>query len=268
MSGPKRPSLRSSPRRLPISSFSSRVRATLARIIFTRAKSDGLRQVVGDPVPQGRRRRSPRGLAGDHDRLRALRRSCPPPEQVEAAAVGQVQVDEEDVGRVLGELLARARAGPPPSPPRSLRCARTPPARPGSSGRRRRSGRALCRSAFLTPRQGPCRAGQLTDEHKCASPGVFRSVLCRVYAPLRPSGHPRLLAPCEGGRPIDLDGCVPPARRDRSDGNRLAPFAAVHRPLAHVPRASLVARHVACTAGSQRFRDSCFASWLHSPRVA
>ena len=105
MSGPNRPSSRSSPRRLPISSFSSRVRATFASTIFTPCEVHGLGQVVGGAAAQGLHRGLHAGVPGDEDDvgrpgLRLL-------EQVEPAPVGELDIDEQDVRGAPRQLRFR-----------------------------------------------------------------------------------------------------------------------------------------------------------------
>ena len=57
-------------------------------------------------MPQGIDGGVHRGLPRDHDRLRRCGDLARVRQQVEAAAVRQVEVEEEDVGWVLRELLA------------------------------------------------------------------------------------------------------------------------------------------------------------------
>ena len=129
MSAPNRPIRRSSVRSAPISPFISRVRVTLAEHHLEAGEVHGLGQVVGGAAAQGVHRGLDARLSRDQDDFGAAgpwssRRSRP-------AAVGQMDVDEDDVGYGGRDLPRAWRQGG------GRRSPRTPRARPARSGRRR-----------------------------------------------------------------------------------------------------------------------------------
>ena len=74
---------------------------------------EGLEQVVGDPEPDGRPHRVALLGGGDDDGVARVRQGAQVGEQVEPEPVGEVEVEQEEVGTQLGDGIRRlgARVG-------------------------------------------------------------------------------------------------------------------------------------------------------------